>query len=949
MEARDRSLVGFVAVVMTLCLLAPSLTVIAAAPAQAANTAAELLVDPADRTEPATQGGVREFGGVDRYQTALRLAERYALERGGLDSVDTVILGSGETPIDAAVAARLAARHAAPILLTPPRHLHPGVADYIEDHQVSTLIVLGGPASVSGEVLDALAGLSSEPTVRRIFGQDRFATAAAVAVEFDATSHWCGTNDTVALLASAADERLGELVAIGPLASALELPVLLTERASLPRVTAAALRHLRIERVVIVGNATVVSDDVAAQLVSAGIAVTGRISAASSETMSAAVARLMTDTCDPEVRAARYLVALAGTDAPADAVAAAPLLGLGLDGSGPVPLLFVGSRVNSSVSSFLHTTKTTVDNLKTHVDLVAIGSTSALSEASVQVAANAATTSRSLTGRITAVAGDSSFRINFTEALRTEGERFEERMRDLLYVNDTPALIVEQEATGTPAADACDAVSSVTVTLQRPLQTGDVVEMHSADEWFAADGDRRPLQATRYTVPAPRTGASAVAMEIIALRSRSEIVIAVGYDPTESDGTDSTIDPSRIRILTGRDIDVDVGAPQFAGAERLSGLAFHRLPLTVPDGYPGDSSSAPITPGGPYELALDDLVDLRGGAVTVSDTLRSGRRRARVGASANAPGVTAVRIGPANPGVDGNASTSTPDTIDDVSERAEVMLEESVHIVGNWTGSAAGAAGNGWLLDSARASARIGETASAVSRTSHPAIRVWIDTRERIILLKFIDSEDGEPPELTYGDFVRALSSNSSFTRHFLAELVNGCIDESQSMSLADDSDFTGMSSLEGGLSSVSFLVGFSDYVTEFVADSDPDVVDVGGGAGAGAVAELIDDVLGALIEDYGQAADNPPPTDDRVETTTQLPNDQVLFRFTTADPDHTIGQLVSFRRARIEVASGIARGLTPDDPATADVDESRNPAKTLLPVFSRDPLLRRGLPASAP
>ena len=945
MEIRSRPLIGFVAVALAWCLLTPPLAFITSAPAQAANTAAELLVDPDDRTKPATQNGVREFGAANRYQTAVRLAERYAREQGGLNSVPTVILASGEAPLDGAVAAGLAARNAAPILLTPSTQLHRGVANYIEDHQVSAVIVLGGSASVSEAVLNEVAALEPEPTVRRIAGGDRFATAAAIAGELDAVTNWCGTNDTVALLASASDDRLGEIVATGPLVYALELPVLLTERASVPAATTQALESLRIDRVVIVGNATVVSDDVISQLVAAGVDATERISASSPDTVSAAVARLMTETCDPEIDPATNLVALAGSGAAVDAVAAAPLLGLGLDGSGPVPLLFVGSRLDSSVSSFLRTTKTTVDNLKTHVEVVAIGGTSAISDASVQLAIRAATTSRTLTGRISAVAGESSFRIRFTEALRIEGEHFEGRIRDLLYVNDVPALIVEQELTSSRPADACDAVSSLTVTLPHPLQAGDVIQMRSADEWFAINDDRRPLQGVTYKVPAPRTRTPVLRMEIVALAGSSDLVFAIEYDPTESDGTATSVDPRRIRVATNRDIEVDVGEPVFLGAERLLGLALHRLPLTAPDGFAGDASSDPITRGGAYELAVDDFVDLRGGAVSGSDSLRSGRRRARASAPAAAFGVSAVRVGPANPGVDDSATTTTPDAIADISERAEVMLDESVHIVGKWTGSAGGAAGNGWLLDSARASARLGETASAVSRTNHPAVRVWIDTRDRIILLRFIDSEDGEPPELTYGDFVRALSSNSAFTRHFLAELVNGCIDESEPVSLDDDSDFIGMPTLSGGVSSVSFLVGFTDYVSEFISDGGPDVVSVGDG---GAVVELIDDILGGLIEDYGETAEDPPPFSDRVETSTLLPTDQVVFRFTTADPQHTIGQLASFRGKRIQIAAGIARGQAPDDPATADVDESLNPARTLLGISSRDALLRTNLPAAS-
>ena len=946
MKIRKRRLAGLVAIALAWCLWAPSALLLFAAPAQAANSASELLVDPDDRSAPLAGAGVRPFSGADRYETTVRLAERYAFERGGLDSVETVILASGEVPIDGAVAAGLSARHTAPILLTPSEYLHRRVADYLDDHQVTSVIVVGGVASVGSAVVDELEALEQDIAVRRVSGDDRFGTAAAVASELDGQNSWCGTNDTVALLANGSEEHLGYIVATGPLVYRMELPVLLSERDTLPPATAAALEDLRIDRVVLLGGASVVSDGLVAQLVAAGVDHTQRITATSPESYSAAIARLMAGTCEPEIRPAVFTVALVGAGSPADGVAAAPLLGVGLNGSGPVPLLFVGSRLNSSVSSFLRTTKTTVDGRKTHVELVAVGGTAALSDASVNLALRAATTSRTLSGRISAVAEGPTFTIRFTEALQTEGDQFEARMRDLLYVNDTPAFIVDQELTSSRPADACDAVSSLTVTLRHPLQAGDVIEMRSADEWFALNGDRRPLQGTKYTVPTPRTRTSPLSAEIVATEGNSEVLFAIEYDPDESDGSDTSVDGSRVRILTVRDIEVAAGDSEFIGAERFLGLAYHRVPLTAPDGYPGDASSDPIAAGGPYPLADGDFVDLRGGAIVGPDDQRSGRQRARVSEPGAEFGVSAVRIGPANPGVDDSAATTTPDAIANVSQRAEVMLAESVHLVGKWSGSAAGAAGNGWVLDTARASARLGETASAVSRTSHPAVRVWINTRDRIILLRFIDSEDGEPPELTYGDFVRALSSNSAFTRLFLAELVNGCIDESQPLSLDDGSDFIGMPALEGGVSSVSFLVEFSHYVNEFIADSEPDVA---AATGAGGVIELIDDVLGGLIEDYGEVSDPAPAVPDRVETTTLLPSDQVLFRFTTADPDHTIGQLLSLRGKRIEIAAGIARGQTPDDDTTVDVDESLNPAKTLLAASSRIALLRNSYPAAAP
>lgn len=945
-DIRTRRPVCLAAAALAFCVLAPSLALMTAAPARAANSAGELLVDPSDRSTPLTDGGVRPFGGSDRYETAVRLAERYAHELGGLDSVSTVILVSGETPISGATVAGLSALEHAPVLLTRPTDLPGHVVDFIEDHRVTNVIVVGGTDSVSPSVLDELSELDSNLKTRRITGDDRYATAAAVASELDGLTNWCGTNDTVALLASGDTDHLGYVAATGPLAYSLEIPVLLTRRDTLPRSTAEALEHLRIDRVVMVGSTSVVSDDLISQLLAAGVDKTERIVASTPETAAAAVARLMIGKCDFELNTARYIVGLVGRDSAVDAVAAGPLLGAGLDGSGPVPLLFVRSPLASTASSFLRTTRTTVDGRKTHTELVAIGGPAAISDAVMNLAVRTATTSRTLTARISATDGENQFRIRFSEGLVAEVAKLQARMRDLLYVNDSPAWIISQELTGPVAAGVCETLSNLTVTLRDPLHAGDTIEMRTTDGWFATNGDQRPLQRATYTVPTPRAPAPTVSMDIIAIAGHSDLMFAIEYDPQEHLGSGEpggiSVNPSRVRILTDRDVEVAVGEPVFHRAERFLGLAFYRMPLTAPEGYPGDSGSEPIPLGAAYELANNDLVDLRGGAVGGPDGLRSGRQRARVSTSGAAFGVSTVRIGPDNPGVDDSATTTTPDKIEDVSVRAMVTLGEAIRIVGKWSGSADGAAGNGWEIDSARASASLAGTASAISRTNHPAVRVWVNIRDRVVLLRFINSEDGEAPKLTHGELVGALSGNSAFSRQFLAELLDGCGGEDEPLSLDENSPFLGMSELDGGLSSVSFLVSFTDYVREFASDTGfAPVVSQNGVAVVG----LIDDILGALIPDY---AEDPPATPDRVETTSVLPYDKVLFRFTTADSGHTIGQAINFRRIRIEIAAGIARGYGPDDPVTVDVDENENPAKTLRGVSSRDALLRVGHPAAA-
>ena len=135
--------------------MASLLAVVAGSPAQAANTASEVLYDHDGNADTAM---VREFAGQDRYDTALRLAKSFATAKGGLGAVSAVFVASGETLVDSISAAGFAGYVDAPIVLTTSGSLHGGVADFIEDYDIRTVYVLGGEAAVSAEIVTALEG-----------------------------------------------------------------------------------------------------------------------------------------------------------------------------------------------------------------------------------------------------------------------------------------------------------------------------------------------------------------------------------------------------------------------------------------------------------------------------------------------------------------------------------------------------------------------------------------------------------------------------------------------------------------------------------------------------------------------------------------------------------------------------------------------------------------------
>ena len=190
------------AAILAAMLMASVLAVVAGSPAQAANTSSEYLVD---HDEDASTAAVREFAGRDRYDTALKLATRFANDRGGIGTVPNAFVASGESLVDAVSVAGLAGFMDAPVLLTRPGTLHGGVSDFIEDYGIGNIYVLGGTAAISGEVFDALEGLANSPNVSRISGDTRYDTSAAIASNLAGES-WCGTNENSAIIVNGADD-----------------------------------------------------------------------------------------------------------------------------------------------------------------------------------------------------------------------------------------------------------------------------------------------------------------------------------------------------------------------------------------------------------------------------------------------------------------------------------------------------------------------------------------------------------------------------------------------------------------------------------------------------------------------------------------------------------------------------------------------------------------------
>ena len=352
------------AALVSLVLLVASLALVPHGPASAAETAWEVLAPD----------GSREFAGADRYETAVRLAENFARSQQRLSAV---IVVSGESLEESVSATPLAGHLNAPILFTRHDVLHPLVAEFISSQSVPSVLVAGGPAAVSDDVVAALEGLVHSPAVERVAGADRYETAVALASRLPAEgAEWCGGGEPAAVLANGGDVSLTGAMAAGPMASRMGVPVLLTRAADLPAATAGFLSERAIGHVVIVGGDGEVSADVVAAVRALGVAEVERIDGRSASRTSVLLADLALGFCRAALGSvSNDTVALVRGDLAADGIAAAGVLARTYRAGALVPMLLVGEHLDPAVSRWLRETPSHV-----HLRIVVVGGTAAVGD-----------------------------------------------------------------------------------------------------------------------------------------------------------------------------------------------------------------------------------------------------------------------------------------------------------------------------------------------------------------------------------------------------------------------------------------------------------------------------------------------------------------------------------------------------------------------------------------
>lgn len=203
---------------------------------------------------------IQPIEGADRYSTAIA-ASRAAYAP---DSVDAVVVASGENWPDALGASALAGVVGGPVLLTKPGALPASVSAEIARLGASEAIVVGGEPAVSANVfkaLDALPGVDAT----RVAGVDRYATSACIAREAvrRLKQRPGGYSGTIFVTTGA---NFPDALAASPLAAKSGWPVLLTTPERLSGEASAAIAAIGAKRALILGSTSAVSTTTEADL-----------------------------------------------------------------------------------------------------------------------------------------------------------------------------------------------------------------------------------------------------------------------------------------------------------------------------------------------------------------------------------------------------------------------------------------------------------------------------------------------------------------------------------------------------------------------------------------------------------------------------------------------------------------------------------------------------------
>lgn len=193
--------------------------------------------------------------GSNRIETAIELSK---LAYTNQDQVDTVFLAGYNGDADALAANFLAGQLHAPLLLVRKDKLDKEVLNEIERLNPREIVVLGGEAVVSENVVDELKKQDKDQNykIKRIKGSSRIETAVNIAKDYlDKAVEYGAIGDKKLEEVFIVDyHALVDALAIGPVSARDGIPILIIKNNQLPDEVKDFLQDYQVERATIVGG-----------------------------------------------------------------------------------------------------------------------------------------------------------------------------------------------------------------------------------------------------------------------------------------------------------------------------------------------------------------------------------------------------------------------------------------------------------------------------------------------------------------------------------------------------------------------------------------------------------------------------------------------------------------------------------------------------------------------
>lgn len=184
------------------------------------------------------------LGGSNRYSTAVEIS------KDGWTKSDYAIIARGDNYADALCAAPLAKLYNAPILLTENNKLNAETENRLKSLGVKKVFIIGGIGAISASVESSLSNLNIQS--ERLGGSNRYETSTAIANKI-------GAKSSVVL---ASGDSFADALSIASIAANKEIPILLTDKTSLPQTVSNYITNNNVTKTYLVGGTSVIADTI---------------------------------------------------------------------------------------------------------------------------------------------------------------------------------------------------------------------------------------------------------------------------------------------------------------------------------------------------------------------------------------------------------------------------------------------------------------------------------------------------------------------------------------------------------------------------------------------------------------------------------------------------------------------------------------------------------------